>query len=76
MITPPYSSPLNVIEHVWSAYKHMWAKFISTHTGKYNSTNMERDMLEVAELVGQRLSPAILHSADRYFQMVDTGILV
>lgn len=44
LITPPYSSPMNACEHVWSTFKHFFAKEMSKITYKYNCSVIERDM--------------------------------
>ena len=61
---PPYSSPLNPIERVWSRLKRRWAKYLSRITVKYNMDNIERDIRLVTAEVERELTFNCLHASD------------
>ncbi len=76
LLTPPYSSPFNVCEHVWAIFKQRFAKEISRITVQYDFANLERDMELVIREVGRRLTPAILRSNQKYMDLSLRGQLV
>ena len=76
LLTPPYSSPFNVCEHVWALFKHQFAKEISKITVAYDFDGIERDMELVINEVGSRLTPAILLSNQKYMDISLRGNLV
>lgn len=51
LFTARYSSPLNPIEHIWSAVKSRWKKFLASKTDKYVEDNMPADITRVARQV-------------------------
>ena len=49
LFLPPYSSPLNPIEHVWSAFKTLWRKRIARQFDKFPQGNIEKLAGEVLD---------------------------
>ena len=73
---PPYSSPLNSCERVWSLLKKVWSKAISTLTVNYDMANLETDINIVMSEVAWNLTPKILHANQKYIDLVEQGTLV
>ena len=59
-----YSSRLNNCEHCWAVLKKLWLNYVSRIKVDYNQKNLTRDVKIIADLVGTRLTPAILTSTD------------
>ena len=57
---PPYSSPLNCCETVWSIFKKEFAKNISKITRQYDMARFDEEVGLVIDQVGARLRPTIL----------------
>ena len=49
LFLPPYSSPLNPIEHVWAAFKTLWRKRMSRQFDKFPQDNIETLVGEVLD---------------------------
>ena len=64
LFNAPYSSRLNNCEHCWAVLKKLWSNYVSRITVDYNQKNLTRDVKIIADLVGTRLTPAILTSTD------------
>jgi len=48
---PPYSSPLNPIEHVWAAFKTLWRKRMARTLSRVPQENLEQLVNEVMDEV-------------------------
>ena len=51
MFLPPYSSALNVIERVWSAFKTEWAKQLTKVHRTFRPERLHRGIERVLELI-------------------------
>ena len=71
-----YSSRLNNCEHCWAVLKKLWANYVSRITVDYNQNNLTRDVKIIADLVGTRLTPAILSSTDNLHERCLQGELL
>ena len=60
MYLPPYSSPLNPIEHVWAAFKTLWRKKMARQFDKFPDSNIERLVTQVMDEV--KTTPRLLNS--------------
>ena len=74
--TPPYSSRLNNCEHSWAVLKKLWSNYVSRITVDYNHKNLTRDVKIIADLVGSRLTAAILTSTDHLHEKCLQGELL
>ena len=54
---PPYSSPLNPIEHVWSAFKSRWRSRMAQQLTKVPPEHLARMVTEVMDQV--RITPRL-----------------
>ena len=74
LFLPPYSSPLNPIEHVWAAFKALWRKRMARQFDKCPQENIEQLVGEVLDMV--RISPRLLDSITKAVARVLDGQLV
>ena len=65
-----------LVEHVWSLVKTEWGQFLAGLTDRYDATHMEDDVAACCHAVQQRLTPAMMFSADSYMERVAEGELV
>jgi len=56
LFTPPYSSPLNAIEHAWFCVKNEWAKQMARVISVYDKTKFESDLDLVTRQVFSRFT--------------------
>ena len=73
---PPYSSPVNCCEFVWSVFKREFAKQISRIRVNYDHDNFDSDVTTVINGVGARLTPSILRANEASLLKIGQGILV
>ena len=74
LFLPPYSSPLNPIEHVWAAFKALWRKRMARQFDKFPQGNIEQLVGEVLDTV--RISHRLLDSITKAVARVLDGQLV
>ena len=65
---PPYSSPLNPIEHAWAVTKREWASQMARITTVYDKTKFETDLGLVTQGVFQRFTYRMMHGSDAAYQ--------
>ena len=51
LFLPPYSSPLNPIEHVWAAFKTLWRNRMARTMSKVPQENLEQLVNKVMDEV-------------------------
>ena len=70
----PYSSPLNPIEHLWSAFKTLWRKHIIRVGRDIPMNQIDSTVLKVLESI--KITSNILNSCDKAVRRVMKGELV
>ena len=76
LFTAPYSSCLNKCEYAWAVLKKLWATFVSKISVNYKKANFASDVELIAQLVGKRLTPAILTAKEELFHQCMNGRLL
>jgi len=70
LFTPPYSSPLNAIEHAWAVTKREWATQMARITKVYDKNKFETDLALVTERVFQGFTFTMMHGSDKSYRRV------
>ena len=76
LFLPPYSSPFSPCEHVWSLFKHLFAKTVSRIQVDYPEHGIEQIMRQINIDISHRLTPAMLRSSDAYLARSLAGELI
>lgn len=71
-----YSSPFNVIEHVWSALKSRFAKDLASMREKYNHEGFDRHLKVICAQIENKLTRKILTSNEKYIDKTREGLLI
>ena len=73
--TPPYSSSLNCVEHMWAALKRKWRKLLASFSTKYDRDQfIERDILKLCgELTVT--NDMLAHQLELFRRVKEDGIL-
>ena len=70
MFMPPYSSPLNPIEHTWWACKAEWASQMARIKKVYDKNKFSTDLDIIVKQVFEKFTYRIMHGSDRAYDLV------